>query len=267
MTYILEFLSSKMKTPVAYSAFETSWLHYVSLVLMILSIMIVYRLFKQKDMVKIKKTILIIGIVMVLFEIYKQIIFTYESGSYQWYAFPFQFCSVPMYLYILLGLIRNEKISKHLISFLATYGTFAGLAVMLYPASVFVDTIGINIQTMLHHGMMAVVGISLLFTVVPIGIKTLFRGMVTFIVLVTFAYLLNTISNIILPNITFNMFFINPLYGTEIPVLSLIEPNVPHFIFLIVYILGFSLMAQLMILFAGGIRLHIMKDPLLTHSI
>ena len=51
-----------------------------------------------------QKIILISGFIMLIFEIYKQVIFTYQVGHYQWYAFPFQFCSTPMYLYIIYGL-------------------------------------------------------------------------------------------------------------------------------------------------------------------
>ena len=37
--------------------------------------------------------------------------------------------------------------------------------IMLYPSSVFIErVIGINIQTMVHHGLIAVIGLALLLT-------------------------------------------------------------------------------------------------------
>lgn len=267
MNKILEFLNSEMTTPVAYTGLETSWFHYLSLILTAIVFYFLLKMFKKGDIPKIKKTILILGIVMLLLEVYKQIIFTYQENHYQWYAFPFQFCSTPMYLYIILGFTKNKKIASYLVAFLATYGTFAGVAVMLYPSSVFVPTIGINIQTMVHHGLIAAVGLALLLTSVPINYKTLLKGMSVFVILVTIAYMMNILFNVFIDTATFNMFFINPKYGTEIPVLSMIEPNVPHFIFLIVYVLGFSLMALLMLLIASVARKVVFKkhEQLVLH--
>ena len=51
---------------------------------------------------KIVNVVLITAIVVALFEIYKQINYTFGNGSgdpyYQWYAFPWQFCSTPLYI-------------------------------------------------------------------------------------------------------------------------------------------------------------------------
>ncbi|MCK7485244.1 MAG: hypothetical protein MZU97_06565 [Bacillus subtilis] len=66
-----------------------------------------------------------------------------------------------MYVALFAGLTKNKKIQQALINFLqGPTGMFAGLAVMLYPNDVFITTIGINIQTMVHHGAMMVVGVA-----------------------------------------------------------------------------------------------------------
>src|SRR5690554_2077986 len=196
MKFLLDLLNSDMMKPEAYQSFSKSWFHYLSLVITLLVIIMLTRKFKVADDKKLKSIILITGIVMIVLEIYKQIIFTYQANAYQWYAFPFQFCSTPMYLFIVYGLNKNEKIDHYLISFLATYSTFAGLAVMLYPADVFVETIGINIQTMIHHGAMVVIGISLLLTKMKLNYKYLFKGFVVFAILGGIAIIANTLFNL-----------------------------------------------------------------------
>jgi len=233
-----------MTKPVAYTSFETSWFHWLSLIILIATTVFLIKYFKKGTEKQIKKVILISGIIMVIFEIYKQIIFNYDGTGYEWYAFPFQFCSTPMYLYLVLGLSKNKKLDEYLIAYLATYATFAGFAVMIYPSSVFVDVIGINIQTMVHHGLIAAIGISLLVRY-KLDYKAFFKGMTVFVILSGIAYAMNTVWNIIEPDIVFNMFFINPKYGTEIPVLSMIEPVVPHIVFLFVYVFGFTFVASL----------------------
>ncbi len=246
MRFILEILDSKMIRPEGYGSLEVSWFHYLSLLIVGILIIQCTISFKRHTDQKVKKTILITGIVMIVLEIYKQIIFTYQANAYQWYAFPFQFCSTPMYLFIVYGLNKNEKIDHYLISFLATYSTFAGLAVMLYPADVFVDTIGINIQTMIHHGAMVVIGISLLLAKMKLNYKYLFKGFVVFAILGGIAIIANTLFNLQNIDATFNMFFINERFENHLPILGSIQPLVPHFIFLVIYFVGFSLVATLM---------------------
>lgn len=252
MNVIWEILDLRMRQPIPYSSFSNSWFHYLSLILMVVSLIIFIKLFKNGSEKSIKKTLLITGILMIVLEIYKQVIFTYQANEYQWYAFPFQFCSTPMYLYVIYGLSKNKKLDSHLLSFLATFSTFAGLAVMFYPISVYVSTVGINIQTMVHHGLMASVGLALLATKTEFNLKTLFKASTVFIILMAVAYLLNTLFQVFINDGTFNMFFISPEFGTEIPILSMIQPHVPHIVFLIVYAVGFSFMALLM-LFIGNL--------------
>jgi hypothetical protein len=245
MHLIFELLDSKMNRPESYGSLETSWFHYLSLILVFILTVQLTNKFKTSSDNQIKKILLITGLVMIVLEIYKQIIFTYQANAYQWYAFPFQFCSTPMYLFIIYGLNKNEKIDHYLLSFLATYSTFAGLAVMLYPTDVFIETIGINVQTMIHHGAMAVIGLSLLLTKMKLNYKYLAKGFVVFIILGGMAVVLNTLFN--LQNIegTFNMFFINERFVNHLPVLGSIQPLVPHIVFLVIYFLGFSFVATL----------------------
>ena len=46
-------------------------------------------------------------------------------------------------------------------AFMMTFSLFGGLVVMAYPNDVFIETIGINLQTMIHHGLQVVLGIYL----------------------------------------------------------------------------------------------------------
>jgi hypothetical protein len=64
-----------------------------------------------------------------------------------------------MYVGLLAGLLKEGKVRRALYSFLGTFCLFAGLAVMVYPNDVFTSTLGISIQTMVHHGGMTVLGI------------------------------------------------------------------------------------------------------------
>lgn len=261
MKSIIKFLDSEMNEPQLYGSWSESWFQYISLVLMVLGIILLVRYFKKSNVHQTKKVLLIAGIIMLLFEVYKQVIFTYQASEYQWYAFPFQFCSTPMYLYTLYGLSKNKKLDRYIIAFLATYGAFAGLAVMLYPSTVFVSTIGINIQTMVHHGFMAIIGVSLMLTKIRFNQETFIKAGMTFTALVIIAIFINFMFNLLIHDGTFNMFFINPKFEGNLPVLSIVEPHVPHFVYMIVYIAGFSFSSYLTVVIITNVSKLIVLRP------
>ena len=87
------------------------WFHIMWLVLMVIGCFASSYFLGRKHNKKIDdRFIFIIGTMLILIEIYKQVFYTLDAGYFQWYAFPFQFCSVPMYVAFVAPLIKNEKI-------------------------------------------------------------------------------------------------------------------------------------------------------------
>ena len=161
---VLRILDTQMQTPTSYG-----WFHLIFWILSVLATiyLCVYR--KNDSPERVRTVVLVTAIVVAVLEIYKQInySFSYENGitfDYQWYAFPWQFCSTPMYVGLLAGLAKKGKVHDSSCAFLATYAVFAGLAVMVYPGDVFIGTVGINIQTMICHGTMLPIGAYLFAT-------------------------------------------------------------------------------------------------------
>ena len=68
---------------------------------------------------------------------------------------------------------------------------------MFYPTTVFIDTIGINIQTMICHGSMIWIGVYLLATgYVKVEHKTVVRAIPVFAVCVALAAISNEIAHL-----------------------------------------------------------------------
>jgi hypothetical protein len=231
-----------MERPSLYQGLVESWFQYVSLVVLLFMMFYVYQRSKIGGF-QVDRTLKFIAFVMIGFEIYKQVLFTYTNGwTYQWYAFPFQFCSTPMYIGLLAAYSKHPVIKQGSYLFLSTYGFFAGLAVMLYPVSVYTTSVGINIQTMVHHGSMVIMGLIVMFNIKP-SKKHFIDGMYVFGIVTIIAIILNEVHALLeLPG-TFNMFFINPRFSSEIPVLSLFQPIVPGVIYMVIFMIGFSLIA------------------------
>lgn len=253
---ILAFLDSSMETPLPYG-----WFHLLWFALSFLALIPLCRYPKNPSDAHVRRVVWITALVVAVLEVYKQInyTFSYENGiaaDYQWYAFPFQFCSTPMYVGLLAGIIKKGKVHESLCAYLATYALFAGLSVMVYPTSVFISTIGINIQTMICHGSMITVGIYLFYSgYVPLKHKTILKALPVFAVNVGIAVLLNEIAHVtgLLERETFNMFFVSPYCEPHLPVYSLVQGVVPFPLCLVIYIMGFTAAAYLVLLIAMGV--------------
>lgn len=250
LSKLLIFFDGKMTEPTMYG-----WFHIMFLILLILSIIIVKLKFNKLDNKSIKKVLLVYSIICLSFEVYKQINFSFNYDlvhtwwDYQWYAFPFQFCSTPMYVALLASLTKNEKVEKACYTFLATYGLIAGISVMLYPSTVFIETIGINIQTMVHHGLMVFIGMFLLINnQIKYNLKSLSSGMIVFVICVIIALGIDISTYYLNIDGGLKMFFISPFYESSLPVFSIIYKKVNYIIFLILYILIFTFGAYMVLL-------------------
>ena len=259
MEDILRLLDTSMTKPELYG-----WFHIVSLVLTAAAAFLLCFFSKKLQP---RKVVLVTAVIVCVLEVYKQInySFSYTDGiqfDYQWYAFPFQFCSTPMYIGLLAGLTKRGKLHGAANAYLATYAVFAGVCVMFYPSTVFISTIGINIQTMVCHGSMIVIGIYLMYSgYVKLEHKTILKAVPVFAVCVSIAVIMNEIAyrTGLLETETFDMFFISP-YGTpSLPVYSLVQGVVPFPWCLVIYIAAFSLAAYIMLLMGMGIKKLTMK--------
>lgn len=261
-------LEAKMTTPEAFG-----WFHILSWIVSIAVGIWLCKKFKSPDEKTMRRILFAIAIVCVVLEIYKQTVysFSYSGGifdfDYQWYAFPFQFCSTPMYVQLLASLVKKGKIHDALCDFLATYAVFAGLCVMIYPGDVFSSLVGINIQTMVCHGSMLSVGIFLFGSgYVKPEYKTILKAIPVFASAVGLAMAMNEIMYLsgILNGETFNMFFISRHFAPSLPVYSLVQEAIPFPWCTIIYIAVFSLAAFVILLIAMG--LHKLIDKAKEHS-
>lgn len=255
---VLRIMDASMETPTLFGWFHLLWLA----ITLVSGIALCAWHRKGGDERRVRNVVFGVAVTVMILEIYKMInySFSYEDGivfDFQWYAFPWQFCSTPMYVGFLAGLIRKGKVHDSLCAYLATYAVFAGAAVMVYPGNVFIRTIGINIQSMICHGSMITVGMYLLYTgYVKLEHKTILKALPVFACTLLIAVILNEIAYYsgLLETETFNMFFISRHLESTLPVYSLVHNAVPFPINLLIYIAGFTAAAYMMLVIAMGIR-------------
>ncbi len=268
---VLTVLDFEMVKPEMYGWFHILWLFLTAVATVLLC-----WLFKEGTEKQAKRIVFITALIVIVMEIYKQINYTFTisdgtiNADYQWYIFPFQFCSMPMFIGFLAGLLKKCKVRDSLYAFLATYAVFAGTSVMLYPSTVFIKTIGVNIQTMFCHGSMIVVGVYLLYTgCVKVKFSTILKAMPVFAIAVVTAAILNEIANAcgINETETFNMFFISPYCDPSLPVYSMVQNVVKFPLCLFIYILGFTAAAFIILAIAVGVKRIFDKKTTLSQTV
>ena len=117
------------------------WFHWFWIALTLIACVLVCLQAKKLSEKAVRAIVGSVAAILIILEIYKQLDFSYniseDSWAYNWGAFPFQFCSTPMYIMALAAVWKKSKVQNALYAFLATYGTFAGIIVLAYPESVF----------------------------------------------------------------------------------------------------------------------------------
>ena len=255
-------LQASMATPASYSLFHIAFLLLTAAV----AALLIWK-FRDADEKTARRILLITWVTIAILEVYKQIVFSMTvtdgvaSWGYAWYIFPFQFYSSPLYVLPFAIFLKDGRARDAAMSFLSTFALFGGLAVMLYPGDVFTYMIGINIQTMIHHGSQVVIGLFLAArNRHRFSFKFFLMGIIPFAILSAVALGLNEVIHLYLAGkgqagTTFNMFFISRHHPCTLPVLSTLAPKLPYPVFLMIYLVGFALAAGIVFgLESGCIR-------------
>ena len=244
---LLPILEWRAKTPAVFGVYHIVWIF-----LMIAATVLLCWLYKKGCIKKPERIVWITAVIVIVLEIYKQIVFCYgiEWGvlhfEYQWFIFPWQFCSMPMYVGLLAGILRG-KARNFMHCFLATYAIFGGLTVMAYPGQVFAAEIGINIQTMVCHASMIVIGVFLFYTgLVKTEFKSLLKASAVFVVSLGIAIGINEWAyraGIMEGAHRVNMFYVSPYCEPTLPIYSDVQRAVPYPWSLLIYVAGFCAVA------------------------
>lgn len=240
---IMYFLNAfEMETPSPYG-----WFHILWIILTICSIVFLYKKKTVDGEKQLKKVLLIYGVIAFVLELLKQVVWSFNydsvtnivSWDYEWYAFPFQLCTTPIFVTLICSFLKKGKLRTSLLSYMAFVTILGSVATIIIPDSCFVSDILINIHTMwLHCGSLVVSVYLLLSGEVKINRENLIKAILVFLIFVGIAELLNIIiyNSGILNGETFNMFYISPYFISTLPIFDIIQKLIPYPLYLITYI-------------------------------
>ena len=95
-------------------------------------------------------------------EIWKQfaLTFTLGGGSYNWWYFPFQLCSIPMYILLAYPWVRRESARRMLLSFLMSFCLLGGIAVFADTSGLLYPLTALTVHSWIWHFLLILIGIS-----------------------------------------------------------------------------------------------------------
>ena len=108
-----------------------------------------------------QRTFLAAGSVMLVSEIWKQLCLTFVlyDGVYQWSFFPFQLCSVPMYIALILGFAGKGRLRDSLLSFLSDFSLLSGTIVLLDTSGMHYGYAPLTVHSYLWHAGLVILGL------------------------------------------------------------------------------------------------------------
>jgi hypothetical protein len=124
-------------------------------------------------------------------EVYKQLFYFYaiHDHEYPWWIFPFQLCSIPMYLCLIAPRLKPGKVQKSMYNFMMTFNLLGGFMAFIEPSGIVHEYWTLTLHAFTWHMLLIFVGLFIGFA--DLGGKTMadYRSaMVTFGVLCLMAF-------------------------------------------------------------------------------
>ncbi|MBQ6622297.1 MAG: YwaF family protein [Mogibacterium sp.] len=186
------------------------------------------------------------GWFLILTEVYKQAFLYYivNNGQYDYWFLPFQLCSVPMYLTVLLPWLRGRA-REAVLTFLATYTFVSAVATFLYPADLLRPYLLLTLHGFLWHGILLFISLTVTLSgMADLTARAFARATVLFVLLCALAVILNVIAEPFAvsaaaqgaPHAHPNMFYLNPYHYSTQPLIGGVQQRLGIPAGLIVYI-------------------------------
>jgi uncharacterized membrane protein YwaF len=157
-----------------------------------------------------KRIFLSVGIFLILSEIFKQLAYTAIEGAYRFDLIPFQLCSIPMYLCIIIGLLPENTFTRISKTFIATFGLMGGVASYIAPGTMCRDWLELTLHSFVWHLILIFLGFYVFFSnIEELGKRDFAGAVMMYFSLCIIALVINFIC-INAPGADVNMFYIGP---------------------------------------------------------
>lgn len=110
-----------------------------------------------------RAVLLSVGTFLLLSELYKQFFYFYvvENHEYAWWIFPFQLCSVPMYLCFIAAFLPDGKVRNGMYNFLASINLMGGFIAFIEPSGLMHEYWTLTLHALVWHMSLVFLGLYL----------------------------------------------------------------------------------------------------------
>ncbi|MBR7123208.1 MAG: YwaF family protein [Oscillospiraceae bacterium] len=199
--------SWEMEVPKAYGTFHILF----TVIGFAVCVLLAWRLRKVGDAGN-KIVLLSVGLFLLISEVYKQLFYSFylSDNTYVWWIFPFQLCSVPMYMCLIAPLLKPGKLQRYMYNFMMIYNLLGGAISFTEPSGLLHPYWTLTLHALIWHMLIVFVGLYLAFS--GRGGKTMadYRcATVTYLCLCVLAFAINLLLRDI-SNGSVNMFYVGP---------------------------------------------------------
>lgn len=190
-----------------------------------------------------------VGFVLFLSEIFKQFFYFFAmcDNTYCWAEFPFQLCSIPMYLCMIVPFMKESKLRRNLYSFMVLYNLLGGAISFAEPSGLLHEYWFLTIHALIWHMSLVFIGLFICFTKRGGNQIGDYRGATcTFLCFSAVAFVLNFLVQTFAHE-HMNMFFVGP-GNSPLAVFSLFSEWFGWYVNTFIYLFAVSLGAYLIYL-------------------
>ena len=235
--------------------------HIIALISCCLAAYVSARLLRTPNKKRLMRILFTAGLILAALEAVKQlyIYIAINHGTYDWWYFPFQLCSVPIYLCILLPITRG-RLRAAFLSFMATYTFISAAAALIFPEDFLRAGAPLVFHGFLWHGILLFISLIIIFSKAADMTATGFkRATLLFLALCIAALCINIATEPLMASSSgiehtyACMFYLNPYHISPQPIVSTIQKSTGIAFGLVLYVL--SIIAA-----AGAFRLYIISS-------
>ena len=178
------------------------------------------------------------GWLLAVFEVYKQLFLFHivNGGVYDWWYFPFQLCSVPMYLCILLPLIpERSALRSAMLTFMAGFTFISAAAALIYPQDFLRSYVTLTAHGFIWHAVLLFISLTIgLSGMADLSGRGIRRSVMLFLVLCAAAVSINIYAEPLMQSANASgalaesyaaMFYLNPYHISPQPVVGAIQKS------------------------------------------
>jgi len=180
-----------------------------------------YFILKRLSEQKLIRLLFLLGAAMLVLEIWKQwFVYRYVyGGTLSAWFFPWQLCSIAMYLSFLMPLLKGRAQDTALV-FLATFSFLAAVVALVFPGDMLRPQILLFCHGFLYHGAMVVESLIAALILLRREKAPFLPSVWLFLALAAVAEIINVVSHALFSErkMASNMFNITPYYPSTQPV-------------------------------------------------